>query len=414
MSRFLKFIIHFVIIVAIICSLALTLPSFFGVTTFVVESADQTTNLPVGSVTYAYPAKVTEAVSGDLILVNDEDATYKYQLYNISPESGTATVTDPSTTEDKYLTVSFTNKEYVPKVFPQKFLSTIPYIGYLQVAVKSVEGLIIIGLVVLFLIILFIISELWKKDDSYDDDTERDTERGYVKSEKELRKEEKIREKKFREEEDEIRREEKRGRKQKKAPVKTVHTGGFVDEIEEDDDDDDDYDDEDFREIPDVSPEREAHELLKQEVAAAATADETLDEIKKKRRTGRKNVKNAVEEAAKETSSLDETEEFPEEAGDSDMTPEDFDSSEDLSDTEPSDDENGEPAGDEEEVFGDEDGEEADADGGDEEKPQPVKRAIPSYTAEELSSIAREEGDEPDVVRDDITNVTILDYSDLI
>ena len=293
MSRFLKFIIHFVIIVAIICALALTLPSFFGVTTFVVESADQETNLPVGSVTYAYPVKVTDAVSGDLILVNDEDATYKYQLYNISPESGTATVTDPSTSEDKYLTVSFTNKDYVPKVFPQKFLSTIPYIEYLQVAVKSVEGLIIIGLVVLFLIILFIISELWKKDDSYDDDSDRDTERGYVKSDRELRKEEKARERKFRDEENEIREEERRDRKKKKTASKTVRTGGFVDEIEEDDDDDDDYEEEDFREIQEVSAEKEAHDLLKQEVAAAAaTADETLDEIKKKRKPVKQREKN--------------------------------------------------------------------------------------------------------------------------
>ena len=283
MSRFLKFIIHFVIIVAIICALALTLPSFFGVTTFVVESADQVTNLPVGSVTYAYPAKVTEAVSGDLILVNDEDATYKYQLYNISPESGTAAVTDPTTTEDKYITVSFTNKDYVPKVFPQKFLSTIPYIGYLQVAVKSVEGLIIIGLVVLFLIILFIISELWKKDDSYDDDAERDVERGYVKSDRELRKEEKAREKKYREEEEEIRQEDRKGRKKKKAAAKTVRTGGFVDEIEEDDEDDDE--DDDFREVPEKDEEQERRDLLKKEVdAAAATADETLEEIKKKRK----------------------------------------------------------------------------------------------------------------------------------
>jgi len=41
---------------------------------------------------------------------------------------------------------------------------TIPFIGYLMAATKSIEGLIVLGLTVLFLIILYVIAELWKKD----------------------------------------------------------------------------------------------------------------------------------------------------------------------------------------------------------------------------------------------------------
>ena len=70
---------------------------------------------------------------------------------------------------------------------------TIGYVGYLLVATESIEGLIILGLVVLFLIILYVIAELWKKEpDDIQDDME-DPEPGYVKSKKELKREEKAR-----------------------------------------------------------------------------------------------------------------------------------------------------------------------------------------------------------------------------
>lgn len=47
---------------------------------------------------------------------------------------------------------------YLPKI-----VVTIPFIGYLMAATKSIEGLIVLGLTVLFLIILYVIAELWKK-----------------------------------------------------------------------------------------------------------------------------------------------------------------------------------------------------------------------------------------------------------
>ena len=55
MSKFLKFIVHFVIICTIILILGMALPPFFGVSTVIVDSSDKVTNLPMGSVTYAIP-----------------------------------------------------------------------------------------------------------------------------------------------------------------------------------------------------------------------------------------------------------------------------------------------------------------------------------------------------------------------
>ena len=68
---------------------------------------------------------------------------------------------------------------YLPKI-----VVTIPFIGYLMAATKSIEGLIVLGLTVLFLIILYVIAELWKKDQDDYDDYPEDTEPGYVKSRK--------------------------------------------------------------------------------------------------------------------------------------------------------------------------------------------------------------------------------------
>ena len=57
MSKFLKFIVHFVIICTIILILGMALPPFFGVSTVIVDSSDKVTNLPMGSVTYAIPVR---------------------------------------------------------------------------------------------------------------------------------------------------------------------------------------------------------------------------------------------------------------------------------------------------------------------------------------------------------------------
>ena len=57
MSKVLKFIVHLVVICTLVCVLGLVLPPFFGVRTVIVDKADEATNLPVGSVTYAIPEK---------------------------------------------------------------------------------------------------------------------------------------------------------------------------------------------------------------------------------------------------------------------------------------------------------------------------------------------------------------------
>ena len=186
MSKVLKFIVHLVVICTLVCVLGLVLPPFFGVRTVIVDKADEATNLPVGSVTYAIPEKSSAISVGTPILVQKDSKTYKYTITDLDASKGTGTVTDQSVSGGKTLTIKV--GDYVPKV-----VITIGYVGYLLVATESIEGLIILGLVVLFLIILYVIAELWKKEpDDIQDDME-DPEPGYVKSKKELKREEKAR-----------------------------------------------------------------------------------------------------------------------------------------------------------------------------------------------------------------------------
>ena len=50
-----------------------------------------------------------------------------------------------------------------------------------------------------------------------------------------------------------------------------------------------------------------------------------------------------------------------------------------------------------------------------EEAPVEVKRmVIPAWSAAQLAEAAKKQGDAPDIVRDDVTKVTLFDYSDII
>ena len=310
MSKFLKFIVHFVVICTILCVVALAVPPFFGVTTEIRDDSTVKSNLAMGSVTYAIPVKTEDAALGTPILVNDENAVYRYTLASADVANGTGTAMDPTVSQGQPINVAIGS--YLPKI-----VVTIPFIGYLMAATKSIEGLIVLGLTVLFLIILYVIAELWKKDlDDYDDYPE-DTEPGYVKSRKELKKEEKRKEREYRDEEREIKAQGKRSKKEKRK----IRTGGFVDEIDEDD----------FDVEEDSKPVRKSAKPATQTKKAA---------LKKK----------AAPEIHEE----------------------------------------------------------------EEDKPVEIKKlAIPRYSPAQLAAKAKKEGDAPDIVKDEITKVTLFDYSDI-
>ena len=364
MSKVLKFIVHFVVVCTIVIVLGLALPPFFGITTVIVDNREKETNLSMGSVTYAVPVKTGEVTAGAPILVKDENATYRYNLVSVDTSTGTGVAIDPKSAASENINVAI--KNWVPKV-----VVTIPLIGYLLAATESTEGLIVLGLVLLFLIILYVIAEIWKKDpeglDEYED-YRGDTR--HVKTAKELKMEEKAREKRMQQEDRELLYGEKARRKQakkdEKEKRKKIRTGGFVDEIYEDDleDTQDTGREQGRRQQPARSAKvqaatSEAHELLKKEIAAA-TAEESMtmeipEEVHEQHRRTRRPVQEEPEMLRPEEDEWEE--ERPASAG---------------------------------------------------------KMAMPVWTAAQLADRARRAGDAPDIVRDSITKVTLFDYSDII
>ena len=146
MSKFLKFIVHFVVICTILCVVALAVPPFFGVTTEIRDKTGVKSNLAMGSVTYAIPVKTEDAAIGTPILVNDGDNVYRYTLASADVANGAGTAMDPTILQGQPINVAIGS--YLPKI-----VVTVPFIGYLMAATKSIEGLIVLGLTILFLII---------------------------------------------------------------------------------------------------------------------------------------------------------------------------------------------------------------------------------------------------------------------
>ena len=361
MSKFLKFIVHFAVICTIVCVLGLALPPFFGVRTVIMDSTDKATNLPLGSVTYAIPVRTEEVTAGSPILVQEDGKTYKYNLVSVNKENNTGTVIDTTTSAQESITVSV--KNWVPKI-----VITIPFVGYLLVATESVEGLIVLGLVILFLIILYVIAELWRKDPEDDEYEDLQGDTRHVKSSRELKEEEKARAKRMKQEDKELlqnAKEKKKKFKKEEKKKKKIRTGGFVDEIDEDDLDDEPEETVRPAENLQVAT-SEAHELLKKEIAAA-----TADEPEAQQEEPEKEVViSPTENIVTHLKAALEEEKQEQEA----------------------------PVDEEEET-----------------ESLPIRRmAIPVWSAAQIAENAKNQGDAPDIVKDDVTKVTLFDYSDIV
>lgn len=166
MSKFLKFIVNTFLVVAILTAAAILVPPLLGVNTTIVDTAGMDTNLPLGSVTYSVNVPVTKLQVGDEVLKENGTSTYAYIIEEGDVGTG------------KFKVASAVDRDSVTEITLRNTVSlvklSIPYIGYVVVAMQTMEGIIIIVLVVLFIIILFVLSELWKAKDDDDDDTDTD------------------------------------------------------------------------------------------------------------------------------------------------------------------------------------------------------------------------------------------------
>lgn len=252
--------------------------------------------------------------------------------------------------------ISGDTTEITVRATVSKVIITIPVIGFLSMAAQSREGIMIIGLAILFLVILFILSEVWKRDEEEDEEEEEEDEDDEKASE-ELRSRKKaaLEEKKKREEQEMI--EQLRAADQKTAEEEKQDEFEIPD-LEEEGTEQVSFNTVDLQNLVRGEETEEIPEAVEEtEIVEEAAAEETAEEV----------TEETEETESTEPETVEEIEEFEET----------------IEEPEP-------------------------------EPSEPIELAMPVYTAEELLQKAHAAGDDPKVIEDPATGITILDYSDIL
>ena len=248
--------------------------------------------------------------------------------------------------------ISGDTTEITVRATVSKVIITIPVIGFLSMAAQSREGIMIIGLAILFLVILFILSEVWKRDEEEDEEEEEEDE-----DEDDEKASEELRSRKKAALEEKKKREEQEMTEQLRAADQKTAEEEKQDEFEIPDLEEEETEQVSFNTVDLQNLVRGEETEIVEEAAAEETAEEVTEETEE--------TESAEPETVEEIEEFEETIEEPEE--------------------EP------EP-----------------------EPSEPIELAMPVYTAEELLQKAHAAGDDPKVIEDPATGITILDYSDIL
>ena len=398
MSKVLKTIVNVILFCAIVVAAGLLIPPFAGITTVMVDDVDMQTNLPQGSVAYAVEKDRSELKQGDKVLISQEGRQYVYVVDSID---GSSVVLDDQLSTDG----GTTQQELGSTV--QKVMLVVPVIGYVSMALRSTEGLIIVGLAVVFVIILFILAEVWKKDDDEEEDEEDENgqedeseEEPAVMSRRQKKKARKADKKKQKQEEKAAVAEAKARAKRERQEAKLAKKNKKAHMMDE----------------PEQEPEAIPAEPMEETQAAGSTQEIVLPQELMQEEQSAGNTQEIVlptEETQEKQESTDETEDpdktLLEETASlfaadivSMMGENQTKETEKPEETDPSDSpEQTQPVV--LEVVSEEKQETGDK-----------KLAMPVYTKEELLQKAEADGDEPEVIEDEVSGVTLVDYSDVL
>lgn len=351
MSKLLKVIVNTLLLLAILSAGALVIPPFAGITTLVSDGMGNT-NISRGAVTYAKKTDTSSVATGEKILVDDNSGKYIYTIQSLDTAAGTASVKNVISGDTTEITVRAT---------VSKVIVTIPVIGFLSMAAQSREGIMIIGLAILFLVILFILSEVWKRDEEEDEEEDEDEDDEKASEELRSRKKAALEEKKKREEQEMT--EQLRAADQKTAEEEKQDEFEIPDlEEEEEETEQVSFNTVDLQNLVRGEETEEIPEAVEEtEIVEEAAAEETAEEV----------TEETEETESAEPETVEEIEEFEETIEEPEEEPE----------PEPS---------------------------------EPIELAMPVYTAEELLQKAHAAGDDPKVIEDPATGITILDYSDIL
>lgn len=398
MSKVLKTIVNVILFCAIVVAAGLLILPFAGITTVMVDDVDMQTNLPQGSVAYAVEKDRSELKQGDKVLISQEGRQYVYVVDSID---GSSVVLDDQLSTDG----GTTQQELGSTV--QKVMLVVPVIGYVSMALRSTEGLIIVGLAVVFVIILFILAEVWKKDDDEEEDEEDEDgqedeseEEPAVMSRRQKKKARKADKKKQKQEEKAAVAEAKARAKRERQEAKLAKKNKKAHMMDE----------------PEQEPEAIPAEPMEETQAAGSTQEIVLPQELMQEEQSAGNTQEIVlptEETQEKQESTDETEDpdktllqetaslfaadianmMGENQTKETEKPEETDPLDSTEQTQPV---VLETVSEEKQETGDK------------------KLAMPVYTKEELLQKAEADGDEPEVIEDEVSGVTLVDYSDVL
>lgn len=150
MARLFKFIFHVLLIAYIAVVLALVVPPLVGYTTATVLDHTEG-NQAVGTVDYAKRIPLQELNAGEKILVTGSNSVNVYTVQAVDTEKTTVTVADAE------------NQEIPVRSYVYRMVLAAPMIGYVIIALQTMEGVIVLAMIAVLLILLCVLTSIWSR-----------------------------------------------------------------------------------------------------------------------------------------------------------------------------------------------------------------------------------------------------------
>ncbi|MDO4489499.1 MAG: hypothetical protein Q4B85_00275 [Lachnospiraceae bacterium] len=148
MARLFKFIFRVLLLAYIAVVLALVVPPLIGYTTATVQETTEG-NQQIGTVAYAKRIPLQELNVGEKILVTGNNSVNVYTVQFVDTERAVVTVADT------------VNQEIPVHTYVYRMLLAVPFIGYVIIALQSMEGVIVLAMIAVLLILLCILTGIW-------------------------------------------------------------------------------------------------------------------------------------------------------------------------------------------------------------------------------------------------------------
>lgn len=150
MARFFKFIFRVLLLAYIAVVLALVVPPLIGYTTATVMETSER-NQDIGTVDYAKRIPLQDLSVGEKILVTGTDSVKVYTVQYVDVDQSMVTVADAE------------SQQIPVRSFVYRLVLAVPFIGYIIIALQTMEGMIVLAMIALLLILLCVLTGIWSR-----------------------------------------------------------------------------------------------------------------------------------------------------------------------------------------------------------------------------------------------------------